>query len=472
MAQYDYRRYPAKPVINGEACYEDHPVHWNSAEGWFNDYDVRQSAYWSVFSGAFGYVYGNNNIFQFYDPTRNNKLENTPRTPWKTALGHPGAGQMKHLRRLVEARRMLSIVPDQGLIAAGQGTGANYLAACRGGDFSFVYAATGQTFTVNLGRVSGTAANGWWYDPRTGKAAFIGKFANSGTRFFDPPGSKARGNDWILILDDAAKNYAAPDGTLAGQVTGTIRREVWTHVSGTAISSIPLVQSPSFTGLLTLFESPANFGDNYGTRVQGYVHPPVTGYYTFWVAGDDNTELWLSTSNSPTGKVRIASSGWTYWRQWTKYAGQKSVSIRLEAGRKYYVEALHKEGTGGGDGVSVGWQLPGGTMERPIPGNRLSPYVSGAAREAAEEGSAERAAETARLFPNPAGDEVTLTFTARESGPVDVVVHNALAREVKRLRVESKAGPNTVRIPVPDLLPGLYFVNWGTAETQKLVIER
>jgi hypothetical protein len=88
MALADYRRVPAKPVINGEACYEDHPVNWNPANGWFNDYDVRQSAYWSVFSGALGYVYGNNNIFQFYDPTRNNKLKTRPvrpgKRPWAT----------------------------------------------------------------------------------------------------------------------------------------------------------------------------------------------------------------------------------------------------------------------------------------------------------------------------------------------------------------------------------------------------
>ena len=33
-----------------------------------------------------------------------------------------------------------------------------------------------------------------------------------------------------------------------------------------------------------------------------------------------------------------------------------------------------KEG-GGGDHVAVGWQLPNGTQERPIPGNRLMPPV-------------------------------------------------------------------------------------------------
>src|SRR5690606_25057702 len=38
------------------------------------------------------------------------------------------------------------------------------------------------------------------------------------------------------------------------------------------------------------------------------------------------------------------------------------------------IEALHKE-SGGGDHLGVGWQLPSGALERPIPGGRLSPYV-------------------------------------------------------------------------------------------------
>jgi hypothetical protein len=42
-------------------------------------------------------------------------------------------------------------------------------------------------------------------------------------------------------------------------------------------------------------------------------------------------------------------------------------------GQQYYIEALHKEGVGT-DHMAVGWQLPNGTLERPIPGMRLIPY--------------------------------------------------------------------------------------------------
>src|SRR6185369_14615417 len=52
---------------------------------------------------------------------------------------------------------------------------------------------------------------------------------------------------------------------------------------------------------------------------------------------------------------------------------QKSAPISLAAGQKYYIEALHKEG-GGGDCIAVGWQLPSGVYERPIPGSRLEAF--------------------------------------------------------------------------------------------------
>lgn len=53
--------------------------------------------------------------------------------------------------------------------------------------------------------------------------------------------------------------------------------------------------------------------------------------------------------------------------------------IALTAGNKYYVEVLHKEGTGD-DHVTVGWSKPGeGTTEpsEVIPGAHLSLYFEG-----------------------------------------------------------------------------------------------
>ncbi len=159
---------------------------------------------------------------------------------------------------------------------------------------------------------------------------------------------------------------------------GTITRDVWTGINGTSVSAIPTGLAPTSTGTLTSFEAPTNVGDNYGQRVRGYITAPASGSYTFWIAGDDNCELWLSTNNNPASKVRIAShTEWTNSREWNKYASQKSSAISLNAGQKYYVEALMKEGLGG-DNLAVGWARPGQGTSAPsevIPGNVLAPYT-------------------------------------------------------------------------------------------------
>ena len=90
--------------------------------------------------------------------------------------------------------------------------------------------------------------------------------------------------------------------------------------------------------------------------MRGYLTPTTTGDYWFWIASDDNGELWLSTDSNPDNKTRIAYvPGWTNPREWTWYAQQKSALIHLVAGTRYYVEALMKEG-GGGDNLAVAWQ--------------------------------------------------------------------------------------------------------------------
>jgi parallel beta-helix repeat protein len=163
----------------------------------------------------------------------------------------------------------------------------------------------------------------------------------------------------------------------AAAATGTITRELWTGVAGAAVSDIPVGTAPTSTGTLTQFEAPADSADNYGQRVRGYLVPPATGPYTLWIAGDDNVQLWLSTDASPANRRLVAQhSGWTAFREWTKYPTQRSAAIPLTAGSRYYVEALHKEGEVG-DSLSVGWLRPGQSGSMPseiIPGSALEPF--------------------------------------------------------------------------------------------------
>lgn len=158
--------------------------------------------------------------------------------------------------------------------------------------------------------------------------------------------------------------------------TGSIFYEHWKGIPGDAVTD--LTSHPNFqrvpTGseLLRQFEAPSSRGQYYGARMRGYLHPPVTGTYLFWIASDDASELWLSEDDNPARKRRICFlESWAPSREWTFSPSQQSQPIRLEAGRRYYIEALHKQGMAG-DGLAVAWQPPGAAREI-IPGRALSP---------------------------------------------------------------------------------------------------
>jgi|GEM_PF-883006 len=159
--------------------------------------------------------------------------------------------------------------------------------------------------------------------------------------------------------------------------SGSLLREFWGNETGTTIVSVPFETSiPDTSFLLTSFAGPSNVGTFYGARYRGYVCAPASGSYRFWISSNDASELWLSTDESPANKVKIASvATFTDPLQWNKFPSQQSASIVLEAGKKYYIEALHKQNAGT-DHLAVGWQLPDNTYERPISGTRLSPYVN------------------------------------------------------------------------------------------------
>ncbi|MFD3003486.1 PQQ-dependent sugar dehydrogenase [Pontibacter toksunensis] len=214
--------------------------------------------------------------------------------------------------------------------------------------------------------------------------------------------------------------------------TGSILREYWENVRGESTASIPVSSVPTFTSQLSSFEAPVNVADNYGQRLRGYICAPVSGNYTFYLASDDKSELWLSTTDNPADKVKIASvSGWTYPRQWDKYASQKSVEVWLEAGKRYYIEALHKEDWGL-DNLAVAWQLPSGAIEAPIPGSRLSPVLQSQAASAQVVSGSEPGSESLLIsyYPNPFEEEVTLQLHGKKEEKYSLKVYDVSGREV------------------------------------------
>jgi len=227
-----------------------------------------------------------------------------------------------------------------------------------------------EPLTVTWSQVSGP-----------GVVTFADEHAENTTAAFSIDGLyvlRLTADDGDLVSSDDMAVTVSP-----ASVTGTgILREWWSNIgSGNAISdltgSVNYPDAPDGSEIVTtVFEGPVNWADQYGTRMRGYFLPPQSGTYIFWLATDDNGELWLSTDDDPANATRIAYiSSWAGSRNWNKYASQQSAGISLVAGQRYYIEALQKEG-GGGDNIAVAVERPDGTFDGPISCTYLAPWLA------------------------------------------------------------------------------------------------
>ncbi|TGE28670.1 PA14 domain-containing protein [Hymenobacter metallicola] len=288
----------------------------------------------------------------------------------------------------------------------------------------------------------------------------------------------------LFVVAGSGGGSPPPPNVCSG--TGAIQWEQWTGVGGTSVAAIPTQTSPNTTTSLSRLESPRDVGDNFGARMRGFICPPQSGNYTFRLSGDDDCELWLSPDDNPAHKVRIAGyTGYTDYGQWDKYATQQATPVSLQAGRRYYVEVLHKE-AGGRDFVAVGWQLPNGQWEAPVSGSHLIPFSAPASRPAAGQAAA-TAAQGAdshvgsqaalSVYPNPFAEQTRVTVSLPTAGAVQVLVVDAQNRLVRRL-FDGRLGAGEQKqfsLASEGLPNGLYVVQLvtkGKVVTQKLSLLR
>lgn len=212
-ATHDRALQPSKPTLDGEPRYER-----IQAGFYFNgfnrldrmdDADVRQAAYWSVLAGACGHTYGHNSVWQMYAPDRKSLIGAV--VPWYDALDHPGAFQMKHLRTLFEARSFSKLEPRQDIIKSGPGEGGAKVRAAMANDGSFalIYSPYGTPCSIDKSALTGHRFKEIWFDPRYGVSYVLHSGDTKGIQTYTPPTS-GRGQDWILIIEDAELNLPMP----------------------------------------------------------------------------------------------------------------------------------------------------------------------------------------------------------------------------------------------------------------------
>ena len=214
---------PPKPFVDAEPAYEDIAVrfweymNWDGdqggivrdgilqkpehfEQGFFDAHDVRVHAYWNLLSGAAGYTYGNNAIWQMHKP------DTSPAIPalhfWDDALARPGADDMRHVRALFEQYPLRTLRPDQSLVFGPNNAGHDHVRAALGdgGRVSLLYLPNGEPVDVVVSKLAGERLEVTWFDPRDGTStsSVVAK-PPAGIERFSPP-TTGDEQDWVLIL--------------------------------------------------------------------------------------------------------------------------------------------------------------------------------------------------------------------------------------------------------------------------------
>ena len=162
---------------------------------------------------------------------------------------------------------------------------------------------------------------------------------------------------------DGGFNTSVNKPAVVQVIKGKLSVHVWREICGSEVRFLqnsPLFPSyPHEKRFITEFQV-EDEGVEYGQKIFGFIQPPTTDLYRFAISSDDSSELWLGPKEDPSEKKLIArvyskgSLSWTGKRELQKYSDQISSQVLLQAEKRFYIEALHKQGTGQGF-VEVYW---------------------------------------------------------------------------------------------------------------------
>jgi hypothetical protein len=179
---------------------------------------------------------------------------------------------------------------------------------------------------------------------------------------------------------------AAADSQLASlPLTGGLLRLLWSGVEGNTFANNPRLRNPpDGREVVPDFELAIAETNAFAVRVCGYVHPPVTGNYRFWLekppidfGNVGYAELTMSPTEDRSESVTIAKTAGEGDARISPYAAVNSTKapppIPLVAGRRYYLEAnlliINKSKAE----LSIFWQPPG-QERRFLSSEFLSPW--------------------------------------------------------------------------------------------------
>ncbi|RYD47676.1 MAG: hypothetical protein EOP85_05025, partial [Verrucomicrobiaceae bacterium] len=183
----------------------------------------------------------------------------------------------------------------------------------------------------------------------------------------------------VVNLSITATDDGTPAASASTTVTLTIRANPGNHAVGFIkqrfYPDIPgdtlaaLYDSPKYPGfpdtiLFRDFADWLGYSNNtskYGTVMSGQFIAPSSGAHQFWISGDDQTQLYISTDGTPANlQLKASHTPYSGYQVFNASAAQATGPIQMVAGQPYYFEARMKQG-GFGNHLTVAWQEPGKT---------------------------------------------------------------------------------------------------------------
>ena len=177
-----------------------------------------------------------------------------------------------------------------------------------------------------------------------------------------------------LSLNSATGTLTALAGSL--MYTNGLKAEIFYGATRMGVEAGN--NNPTVPRLISSLDITGGFGDNYAQRVSGWFKAPTSGNYTFYVASDDDADVFLSTDASAANKRMIAQeTAWSGFRNYLTGGGDQfqkcsdtwqadplipafpapyDGGIPLVAGNIYYLETVMRQG-GGGDNLSVTYRM-------------------------------------------------------------------------------------------------------------------
>lgn len=197
------------------------------------------------------------------------------------------------------------------------------------------------------------------------------------------------------------------------------------------------------TGTATGFSlAPRNRDENFGFRYTGYVQVPTSGLYTFYTNSDDGSKLYI-------GNQLVVNNDGLHGAQ------ERLGTVRLAAG-KHAIRVDFFEKTGQ-EVLTVSYAGPG-ISKQTIPATALSRATSAGRSAAQTSGTAASSAQELQAFPNPAGNNVALSFEATAAQNISIQVTDVLSRVVLEATKPATVGTNHVELDTRTLDSGTYLV--------------